>query len=69
MAQETPKGFIDVHAHIAPVSFLKEAQRSAKIFGVEVEETDAGHVLTFPGLPTLRPAGGTIGRASCREML
>ncbi len=41
MAQETspkaPDGFIDVHAHIAPVSFLKEAQKSAKAFGVEVE--------------------------------
>ena len=40
MAQETPQGFIDVHAHIAPVSFLKEVQNSAKAFGVEVEETD-----------------------------
>ncbi|MCH7491836.1 MAG: hypothetical protein IID05_14225, partial [Gemmatimonadetes bacterium] len=28
--QESPQGFIDVHAHIAPVSFLKEVQKSAK---------------------------------------
>ena len=44
MAQETPQGFIDVHAHIAPASFLKEVEKSQKAFGVQVEETDAGHV-------------------------
>ena len=71
MAQETPPsvpdGFIDVHAHIAPVSFLKEAQKSAKIFGVEVEETDSGHALTFPGLPTLRAAGGSLCETETRS--
>ena len=70
MAQETPHnvpdGFIDVHAHIAPVSFLKEAQKSAKAFGVEVEETDAGYALTFPGLPTLRAAGGSLSELETR---
>ena len=66
MAQETPQGFIDVHAHIAPVSFLKEAQKSAKVFGVQVEETDAGHALTFPGLPTLRAAGGSLSELETR---
>jgi aminocarboxymuconate-semialdehyde decarboxylase len=66
MAQETPKGFIDVHAHIAPVSFLKEVQKSAKTFGVEVEETEAGHSLTFPGLPTLRAAGGSLSDTVAR---
>jgi len=66
MAQETPQGFIDVHAHIAPVSFLKEVQKSAKSFGVEVDETDAGHALTFPGLPTLRAAGGSLSDTVAR---
>ena len=66
MAQETPQGFIDVHAHIAPTSFLKEVQKSAKAFGVEVEETDAGHALTFPGLPTLRAAGGSLSDTLAR---
>ncbi len=67
MAQETPQGFIDVHAHIAPVSFLKEVQNSAKAFGVEVEETDGGHALTFPGLPTLRAAGGSLSETETRS--
>ncbi len=71
MAQETrqsiPAGFIDVHAHIAPVSFLKEAQKSAKAFGVEVEETSDGHALTFPGLPTLRAAGGSLAETETRS--
>ena len=67
MAQETPQGFIDVHAHIAPTSFLKEAQKSAKSFGVEVQETDDGHALTFPGLPTLRAAGGSLSETETRS--
>ena len=67
MAQETPQGFIDVHAHIAPVSFLKEVQKPAKAFGVTVEETDAGHALTFPGLPTLRAAGGSLAETETRS--
>ncbi|MDA0263541.1 MAG: amidohydrolase family protein [Chloroflexi bacterium] len=62
-----PGGFIDVHAHIAPTSFLKEAQKSAKSFGVEVQETDAGHALTFPGLPTLRAAGGGLSDTVARS--
>ena len=66
MAQGFPQGFIDVHAHIAPLSFLKEVQKSAKTFGVEVEETDAGHALTFPGLPTLRAAGGSLSELETR---
>ena len=67
MSQETPQGFIDVHAHIAPTSFLKEVQKSAKAFGVGVEETDAGHALTFPGLPTLRAAGGSLSDTVARS--
>ena len=67
MSQETPQGFIDVHAHIAPTSFLKEVQKSAKAFGVRVEETDAGHALTFPGLPTLRAAGGSLSDTVARS--
>lgn len=61
------QGFIDVHAHLAPASFLKEAQKSAETFGVEVEETDGGHALTFPGLPTLRPAGGSLAETETRS--
>lgn len=67
MAQETPQGFIDVHAHIAPASFLKEVEKSQKAFGVQVEETDAGHALTFPGLPTLRAAGGSLSETVTRR--
>ena len=67
MARETPQGFIDVHAHIAPVSFLKEVEKSQKAFGVQVEETDAGHALTFPGLPTLRAAGGSLSETVTRR--
>jgi aminocarboxymuconate-semialdehyde decarboxylase len=71
MAQETPPkapdGFIDVHAHIAPTSFLKEAQKSSKAFGVDVQETDAGYALTFPGLPTLRAAGGSLSGLDARQ--
>jgi len=67
MAQETPTGFIDVHAHIAPTSFLKEVNKSGKSFGVGVEETDGGHALTFPGLPTLRAAGGSLADTVARS--
>ena len=67
MAQETPTGFIDVHAHIAPTSFLKEVHKSGKSFGVDVEETDGGHALTFPGLPTLRAAGGSLADTVTRS--
>ena len=71
MAQETPPkapdGYIDVHAHIAPTSFLKEAQKSVKAFGVDVQETDAGYALTFPGFPTLRAAGGSLSDLVARS--
>ncbi|MCH7713943.1 MAG: amidohydrolase family protein [Chloroflexi bacterium] len=50
----------DIHAHIAPLAFLQEVKRSASSFGIEVEETPNGHAITFPGLPTLRPAGGGL---------
>ena len=64
-------GCTDTHAHIAPLAFLQEVKRSASSFGVEVEETPAGHAITFPGLPRLRPAGGglcdTEDRAGWRE--
>ena len=31
-----PDGFIDVHAHIAPTSFLKEVHKFGKSFGVDI---------------------------------
>jgi len=34
---------------------------------VEVEETDGGHALTFPGLPTLRAAGGSLSETETRS--
>ena len=46
---------IDGHAHLAPLSFLQEIERSGKSFGVEVERTPDGHSLTFPNLAKLRP--------------
>lgn len=55
-----PGSAIDVHAHIAPLAFLQEVKRSARSFGVEVEETANGHAITFPGLSRLRPAGGGL---------
>ena len=66
MAQENPAGFIDVHAHIAPTSFLKEVAKSHRAFGVGVAETDSGHALTFPHLPTLRAAGGSLSDTEAR---
>ena len=65
--EHTPSGFIDVHAHIAPTSFLKEVQKSGKLFSVDVEETEAGHALTFPFLPTLRAAGGSLSDTVARS--
>ena len=56
----------DIHAHIAPLSFLQEVKRSASSFGVEVEETPTGHAITFPGLPRLRPAGGGLSETENR---
>ena len=47
---------------------MKEVQKSAKAFGVEVEKTDAGLALTFPGLPTLRPAGGSLADTESRSV-
>ena len=51
---------IDVHAHIAPLGFLQEVERSARSFGVEVDESGGGYAITFPGLSRLRPAGGGL---------
>ena len=34
---------------------------------MEVEETDGGHALTFPGLPTLRAAGGSLSETETRS--
>ena len=56
----------DIHAHIAPLKFLQEVKRSASSFGVEVEETPTGHAITFPGLPSLRPAGGGLSETQDR---
>ncbi len=55
MTQQTKANGIDVHAHIAPVGFLKEVQKSARAFGVEVEETPQGYAVTFPHIGKLRP--------------
>ncbi len=60
MTQETAAGSIDVHAHIAPLSFLQEVKRSARSLGVEVEEGPKGYAITFPNLPRIRPAGGGL---------
>ncbi|MEX2430763.1 MAG: amidohydrolase family protein, partial [Dehalococcoidia bacterium] len=51
---------IDGHAHFVPLGFLKELEQSGMAFGVEVQQTPGGHALTFPGLPSLRPAGGRL---------
>jgi aminocarboxymuconate-semialdehyde decarboxylase len=60
MSQQALGESIDVHAHIAPLSFLREVSKSGHSFGVEVEETPDGYALTFPNLPRLRPAGGSL---------
>ena len=62
-----PDGFIDVHAHIAPTSFLKEVHKFGKSFGVDIDETESGHALTFPSLPTLRAAGGSLSDTVTRS--
>lgn len=60
-AENTPvNGAIDIHAHIAPLGFLQEVKRSARSFGVEVDENADGFAITFPGLSRLRPAGGGL---------
>jgi len=56
----TVGGAIDIHAHIAPLSFLQEVKRSARSFGVEVDESADGYAITFPGISRLRPAGGGL---------
>ena len=65
MSQQPPEnppvdGAIDIHAHIAPLGFLQEVKRSARSFGVEVDESADGFAITFPGLSRLRPAGGGL---------
>jgi hypothetical protein len=60
MAQQVVGEAIDIHAHIAPLSFLREVSKSGRSFGVEVAETSDGYALTFPNLPRLRPAGGSL---------
>lgn len=66
MSQDFSNKSIDIHAHIAPHSFLVEAQKFGHTFGVTVEETPDGHSLTFPGIPPLRPAGGSLVDAKSR---
>lgn len=66
MAQQQTSGSIDIHAHIAPLSFLLETKKSARSFGVQVEETPNGYAITFPNLPRLRPAGGGLVETQSR---
>jgi aminocarboxymuconate-semialdehyde decarboxylase len=58
---------IDGHAHLAPLSFLNVVQGSAKALGVKSERTDQGHALTFPNIPRLRPAGGSLVELEGRD--
>jgi aminocarboxymuconate-semialdehyde decarboxylase len=66
MTQPVVSEAIDIHAHIAPLSFLREISKLGHSFGVEVEETSDGYVLTFPNLPRLRPAGGSLAETHSR---
>jgi hypothetical protein len=42
MTQPVVSEAIDIHAHIAPLSFLREISKLGHSFGVEVEETSDG---------------------------
>ena len=60
MTSSSAAALVDTHAHIAPLSFLKEVHKSARAFGVEVTEAAGGYALTFPNIPPLRPANGNL---------
>ncbi len=68
MAEEMPINRpIDSHCHIVPSSLVEEAKRSGRSLGIQVEDTPQGAVLTFPGIPTLRPV--TRGHTSLEDRL
>src|SRR5690606_31918282 len=53
-------GGIDIHAHGVPRQFLDEVKRT-RLGGVDLAMAEGGgYVLTFPGCPPLRPAGGIL---------
>lgn len=66
MTQDVNNKFVDIHAHIAPHSFLTEAKKFGRAFDVLVQETAEGHSLTFPGIRPLRPAGGSLVNTESR---
>lgn len=68
MAQEMATGRpIDSHCHIVPSGLVEEAKRSGRALGIQVEDSPQGAVLTFPGIPTLRPV--TRGHTSLEDRI
>ena len=53
---------IDAHGHIVPPSLVQEARKSGAQLGVRVQETPAGPLFDFDGLPPLHPASGDLAR-------